>query len=122
MKKLYVCLLSVLVASLGIAQDVSFGVVFKRDVAIPVVRKEVWRDEGLQLFRGVPSFDVLLGYDARPSQERVTLGYQLSLGWQLSQATRFHVGVALLSPVQELSFRDVVERAGVSLGVTVALR
>lgn len=103
------------------AEAFSFGVAFQRDRAVPVMTRAIWDDRDIRLFDGWPSVDGLLGYDTRPESEEVLAGYQIALNWQLTRVTQCYIALVYLDALGSVSFRDAVEKLGVSIGARVLL-
>ncbi len=98
------------------------GVVFLPDKAVPVVATPIWQDTELTFFRGTPSVDALLGYDARPGVEQMTIGYQVVLNWKITEKTQVYAGMAYLAPISEVRFDELWDKLGLAFGFRIEWR
>lgn len=100
------------------AAQVSGGVVFKRDVAVPVIASDIWSEPAFKVFGGTPHVGALVGYG---EQETLDVGYYAGLRWDVTPRTAVGVGVAYLAPVGEVRWGDLVDKAGVTFLFRVKL-
>jgi hypothetical protein len=113
--------LSVVSVPAGAQSPLSGGVILKQEVAVPVVRAELWTDPALTvpwLARARPSLDGLMGYDARPDAEKLMVGYQVALNWQLTPTTGMWVSAAMLREIGAVRLADLWDDLGLGFGLT----
>jgi len=116
--------LVLLVGVKACADDVSGGVIFKHDSAVPVVATELWSDPGLAipwLWDAVPFVSGVVGYNPAPSSEQLQVGYLFGVRWKLTERTGFSLNGAYLAPIGEVTWRGMGERVGFAIMVHLRL-